>query len=248
MLERLRAERDERRRLAELVHDGPVQHLAALGQILDAALLAFEQEDEVGGRDLVARARQIAREASVDLRDLVAGVEPLALHEEGFAQAVRDLVERVAARRGIAFETDLPAAVLLGEGARSGLYQIVREAIDQAIRRGPPVNIAVSVDADSHRRGRAPADRRRHGGAQAGGSRRAGGTRRRPERDVLLRAQGGADDDRRHAAALCRLRLTPARPVTRAPRARPSEPPAAAKRTPSGFAREESARQILAAL
>ena len=35
--ERLVAERDERRRLAELIHDGPVQHVAAIAQMLDAA-------------------------------------------------------------------------------------------------------------------------------------------------------------------------------------------------------------------
>jgi signal transduction histidine kinase len=145
LLERLRAERDERRRLAELVHDGPVQHLAALGQILDAAVLAFEAGDVDDVRALVERAREIAREASGDLRDLVAGFEPETLHEEGFDAAVRDLLERVGARRGIAVEVDVPAAALLGEGARSGLYQIAREALDQAIRRGPPERLAVTL-------------------------------------------------------------------------------------------------------
>jgi signal transduction histidine kinase len=143
--ERLRAERDERRRLAELVHDGPVQHLAALGQILDAALLAFDTRDDDDARELVARARAIAREASGDLRDLVAGFEPATLHEDGFAAAVRELADRVGTRRGIAVELDVPAAELLGEGARSGLYQIVREALDQAVRRGPPTRVTISL-------------------------------------------------------------------------------------------------------
>ena len=40
--ERLLAERDERRRIAELLHDGPVQHLAALGQMLGAAQHALD--------------------------------------------------------------------------------------------------------------------------------------------------------------------------------------------------------------
>jgi two-component system NarL family sensor kinase len=143
--ERLRAERDERRRIAELVHDGPVQHLAALGQILDAAGLAFESGDVTDARALVARAREIAREAAGDLRDLVASFEPETLHADGFDAAVRDLCERIAVRRGIAVEVDLPAGVLLGEGARSGLYQIAREALDQAVRRGPPTRVEVSL-------------------------------------------------------------------------------------------------------
>ena len=113
--------------------------------MLDAALLAFEQHDDAGGRELVGRARQVAREAAVDLRDLIAGVEPEALHADGLASAVAELAERVEARRGIAFALDLPAAGLLGEGARSGLYQVVREAVDQAVRRGPPRRVTVTL-------------------------------------------------------------------------------------------------------
>jgi signal transduction histidine kinase len=143
--ERLRAERDERRRLAELVHDGPVQHLAALGQILDAATLAFEQGDAAGARELVGRAREIARETAVDLRDVIAGFEPATLHEAGFAAAVDELAGRVAGRRGVAVQADLPAANLLGEAARSGLFQIVYLAIDQAVRRGPPTRVSVAL-------------------------------------------------------------------------------------------------------
>ncbi len=143
--ERLRAERDERRRLSELVHDGPVQHLAALGQMLDAAVLALGEGDTAGVASLVTRAREIAREAATDLRDLIAGFEPPALHEDGFAAAVRELTDRIGARRGIEIEVDVPAADLLGERARSGLYQIVRESLDQALRRGPPQKVSVSL-------------------------------------------------------------------------------------------------------
>jgi len=49
--ERLLAERAERRRIAEQLHDGPVQHVAALSQMLDAAVAALEEGDvETGQR------------------------------------------------------------------------------------------------------------------------------------------------------------------------------------------------------
>jgi two-component system, NarL family, sensor kinase len=147
--ERLRAERDERRRLAELVHDGPVQHLAAIGQMLDAATSAYDDGDPQDAHALVVRAREIAREASADLRELIAGYEPATLHEDGLAAAVRDLADRVGTRRGVSVTIDLPAAGLLGESARSGLYQLVREALDQAISRGPPSSISVSLTQTS---------------------------------------------------------------------------------------------------
>jgi signal transduction histidine kinase len=145
LVERLRAERDERRRLAELVHDGPVQHLAALGQMLDAAEAAFGTNEPEAARELMRRARELAREAAVDLRDLIAGFEPATLDEEGFEAAVRELADRIAVRHGVGVAVDVPAAGLLGEGARSGLYQVVREALDQAVRRGPPHAMSVSL-------------------------------------------------------------------------------------------------------
>ena len=143
--ERLLAEQDERRRLAELIHDGPVQHLAAIAQMLDAAVATAAGGEGERTREIVERALVLTREASGDLRELVSGLEPDALRKQGFAAAVHLLVERVAGRRGIRIETDLAAGDALGENARVGLYQIVRESLDQAVRRGPPTRISVRV-------------------------------------------------------------------------------------------------------
>jgi two-component system NarL family sensor kinase len=141
--ERLAAERDERRRLAELLHDGPVQHLAAIAQMLDAAGQAIDAGEQETAGKIVARALAITREASGDLREIVAGIEPAALGELGFGTAVRLLADRIRARREIAITVDVDAGDGLGEGARTGLYQIVRESLDQAVRRGPPTQIRI---------------------------------------------------------------------------------------------------------
>jgi two-component system NarL family sensor kinase len=143
--ERLRAEGDERRRLSELIHDGPVQQVAAVAQMLDAAAVALDDGDVTGARSVLQRALTVVREAAADLRDVVAGIEPIALREEGFSAALRELAGRIAARHGAAIELDVAAGDRLGAGAQSGLYQIVREALDQALRRGPPSRIAVTV-------------------------------------------------------------------------------------------------------
>ena len=145
LVERLRAERDERRRLAELIHDGPVQLVAAITQMLDAAHHALEAGDVASGSPIVERALAVAREASVDLREIVSGIEPDALRELGLAAALVELTERHTARRGVAFDLDVAEGNNLGEGAQSGLYQIVRDALDQAVRRGPPANVVVSI-------------------------------------------------------------------------------------------------------
>ena len=45
----------------------------------------------------------------------------------------------------VSFDLDVAAGDELGDGAQSGLYQIVRDALDQAVRRGPPTQVTVSI-------------------------------------------------------------------------------------------------------
>jgi signal transduction histidine kinase len=91
------------------------------------------------------RAVEVTREAGADLREIVSGIEPDALRELGLAAAIRELAERHAVRRGVVFDLDLAAADGLGDSAQSGLYQIVRDALDQAVRRGPPTQVTVAI-------------------------------------------------------------------------------------------------------
>jgi signal transduction histidine kinase len=145
LAERLRAERDERRRLAELIHDGPVQLIAAVTQMLDAAQAAFAGGEPEAAATIVERALSVAHDANVDLREIVSGIEPHALSELGLAAAISELAKRHTTRRGVAFDLDLAGAEGLGDGAQSGLYQIVRDAIDQAVRRGPPTKVTIAL-------------------------------------------------------------------------------------------------------
>jgi signal transduction histidine kinase len=142
--ERLLAERAERRRIAEQLHDGPVQHVAALSQMLDALVQALDAGDLPASGPIAARALAVARGAADELRGIVAGLEPITLDEIGLAAAVREVAERTVGRRGatVALEVDEGG---LGEGARSSVFQVIREALDQAARRGPPSAVAVTL-------------------------------------------------------------------------------------------------------
>ncbi len=145
LAERLLAERAERRRIAEQLHDGPVQHVAALCQMLDAAVQALEEDDASSGVRLAARGLAVARDAAEELRGIVAGLEPVSLHEVGLAAAVGELAQRTAGRRGARLDIRVDDSDL-GEGASSSLFQVVREAIDQAVRRGPPTSITIALE------------------------------------------------------------------------------------------------------
>ena len=142
--ERLLAERAERRRIAEQLHDGPVQHVAALSQMLDALVQALDAGDLPASGPIAARALAVARSTADELRGIVAGLEPITLDEVGLAAAVREVAERTVGRRGAAVELDVEEGEL-GEGARSSIFQVIREALDQAARRGPPSAVRVAL-------------------------------------------------------------------------------------------------------
>jgi len=87
LAERMLSEQEERRRVAELIHDGPVQQLSAIAQMLDAGLSDLDRGEAGQAREVFARGLEIAREAARDLRQLCDDLEPRVLHQLGFASA-----------------------------------------------------------------------------------------------------------------------------------------------------------------
>lgn len=145
LIERILAEQEERRRLAEVIHDGPVQHLSAIAQMVEAGLESVRGGDATRAAEILARGLALAREAAQDLRSLSEDLEPRALRELGFAAAVEALARRVGSRRQVEVAVDVDHGNELGEHAQTGLFQIVRDAVDQAVRRGALTRIDVVV-------------------------------------------------------------------------------------------------------
>jgi signal transduction histidine kinase len=86
------------------------------------------------------------RDTIRSLRDLSFNIEPVVLRDQGFAAAVQAFAEQVGLSNQVQVDLDLDAAGKLAEKAQVGLYQIIREAVTQAIRRGPPTKIAIRVE------------------------------------------------------------------------------------------------------
>jgi signal transduction histidine kinase len=139
------AEQEERRRLALFLHDGAVQSLSGVSLMLDAVIDSLE-----GGRldeatSVLASALQRHRDTIRALRDLSFNIEPVVLRDQGFGPAVRAFAEQVGLEHQIQVDLDVEAADGLAENARVAIYQIIRDAVNQAIRRGPPSRISITV-------------------------------------------------------------------------------------------------------
>ncbi len=140
------AERDERRRLALFLHDGPVQSMAGIALMLDAAAHAIESGRLGEAKRVVASALERHRETIRSLRNLSFNLEPVVLRDQGFGPAVRALATELGIANEVRIDLDIEAAEALGEKAQVALYQIIREALNQAIRRGPPTRISVRME------------------------------------------------------------------------------------------------------
>ncbi len=139
------AEQEERRRLANELHDGAVQSLSGIALILDAGLNSIDEGRDEEAQDIIRRALHRHRATIGQLRDLSFNLEPVVLRDQGFVTAVRALTDQIGIAHQVHVDIDVDAAELLAEKTQAALYQIIREALNQAVRRGPPETVSVSV-------------------------------------------------------------------------------------------------------
>jgi signal transduction histidine kinase len=139
------AEQDERRRLANELHDGVVQSLSGIALLLDAGIDSIGAGRDDEAREIIGRALERHRATIRQLRDLSFNLEPVVLRDQGFAPAVRALTDQIAIAHGARIDVDADAGERLDEKTQAALYQIIREALNQAVRRGPPHSVVVAV-------------------------------------------------------------------------------------------------------
>jgi signal transduction histidine kinase len=129
------AEQDERRRLSLFLHDGPVQSMAGIALMHDAALQAIRDGRYEDAAKVIESSLERERRTIQELRDLSFAIEPVVLRDQGFGAAVRALGDQIEQSRRITVSTETEAGERLSEKAQVALYQIIRESMNQAVRR-----------------------------------------------------------------------------------------------------------------
>ena len=145
----LAAEQDERRRIALFLHDGPVQSLSGVALMLDASLDLIRRGEHEQAREILDRALARTRTTVGELRDLSFNLEPVALRDHGFTAAVDALAQTRGREHRIEVTLDVALIDTLAEQTQAALYQIVREALEEAIRRGPPSRFDVAATSET---------------------------------------------------------------------------------------------------
>ena len=142
------AEQDERRRLANELHDGAVQSLSGVALLLDAGLNSIAEGRDTEAQEIIGRALERHRATIGQLRNLSFNLEPVVLRDQGFGPAVRALTDQIALAHSVRVEVDVDAAERLAQQTQAAMYQIIREAVDQAVQRGPETLKVTMRDTD----------------------------------------------------------------------------------------------------
>jgi signal transduction histidine kinase len=130
----------ERRRIERDLHDGAQQRLVALAMDLGAARERIDRDPEAG-RALLDSAHEEAKAALGELRDLVRGIHPAILEEQGIDAAL----SAVVARCPVPVEVHVDIADRPRASVESTAYYVVTESLTNVARHAQASRAWVSV-------------------------------------------------------------------------------------------------------
>jgi len=140
----LQGQEEERRRIAQELHDEPVQALVQLCRKLDAV-------DEEQGIPVVARvglreARDLAEGIVIGLREIARGLRPPALDHLGLVPTTRRLLEDVEERSGIRTSFVLKGEpVRMDSQAELALFRMAQEAMSNIERHSEASHASLTL-------------------------------------------------------------------------------------------------------
>src|SRR3954469_22460399 len=140
----IEAEANVRRRLAESIHDGPVQELVSLDMMLDTARRALERENPERATELIEDARLLTERNISALRDEIVGLGPYAFDELTLDVALEQCVPTWSRRYGVEIGMTLERVNLASEACGS-LFGIAQEAVINAGRHAGAKNVSITV-------------------------------------------------------------------------------------------------------
>jgi two-component system NarL family sensor kinase len=139
----MQAESEVRRRVAESIHDGPVQELIGLDMILSAAH-SESGEERVG--DLIDEARDLVSRNVRALRDEIVELGPYAFQEMTFGTAIENCLPVWQRRYGFEVRLAIERVELSPEMA-GDLFRIAQEAVVNAGRHAEATRVELSLRA-----------------------------------------------------------------------------------------------------
>jgi len=142
----LRAQEEERRRLARDLHDEVNQALTAILLRLEALSQAAPPElgDELG------ELKRLVNQAMAELLQLARQLRPTALDDHGLVPAIATQVRRFAAQTGIDADMRTQGETTLPPDQEIEVYRIAQEALANIARHAKAERVEIDLSANGH--------------------------------------------------------------------------------------------------
>jgi signal transduction histidine kinase len=160
-IERARASRkllelavQEQQLLGEELHEGLGQQVAGLSMLAKSLRNKLEKGAEVSGDDLRALADRLSEEADgvrSQVRSLSKGLLPVRIDSGGLLSALEDLFTEVCGPRGLDCTASSPEGLSIPAETATGIYRIVREALNNAALHGHATGAEVRFRTEGDR-------------------------------------------------------------------------------------------------
>jgi PAS domain S-box-containing protein len=126
----MRTQDDERRRIAQMLHETTAQDLAALKMLLARLSRTVGSTLADVDRSSLTESIELAERSMTGIRTLSYLLYPPFLDETGLVSALRWYAEGFSARSGVAVELDLPSSYeRLEQDVETALFRVVQEAL-----------------------------------------------------------------------------------------------------------------------
>jgi signal transduction histidine kinase len=147
----VRAQDDERRRIARMLHETTAQDLAVLKMQL-ARLTRTEAGVSEDGRAVLTDSVELAERSMTGIRTLSYLLHPPFLDEAGLLSALRWYASGFAERSGIAVNLDLPPTLeRLPQDVETALFRVVQEALINIHHHAESPSAVIRLRVDRHR-------------------------------------------------------------------------------------------------
>lgn len=135
----VKAQEDERKRIAQDIHDGPIQVVAALTQRIQMTSIDAEGlNDKI--RAQLATIESVAQDAVEDLRDICDSLVPPWVWL-GIASCLEEAASRFERLYSVKIDVEVDQSLELDQEATLMFYRIFQEAVSNAVRHGGATKI-----------------------------------------------------------------------------------------------------------
>ncbi len=142
----IKAQEEERRRVAREIHDGPAQSLANLVFRLEVCekLLAAERLPELRGE--LAELKGLIKGSLQEVRKIIFDLRPMALDDLGLVPALRRYLEGLEEREGLVVNLAVfGQEVRLASAVEVGLFRIIQEALHNVSKHARAASARVTL-------------------------------------------------------------------------------------------------------